>query len=89
MDAKSDRISEIFNGEKIFLTGGTGFMGKVFIERLLRLTNVDKIYLLVREKRNKKPSERVEEIFQNPVSDFYCKFNKFYEKLKKPAGCEN
>ena len=71
MDAKSDRISETFNGEKIFLTGGTGFMGKVFIERLLRLSNVDKIYLLVREKRNKKPSERVEEIFQNPVSEFY------------------
>ena len=71
MDAKSDRISETFNGERIFLTGGTGFMGKVFIERLLRLSNVDKIYLLVREKRNKKPSERVEEIFQNPVSEFY------------------
>lgn len=88
MDAKSDRISEIFNGEKIFLTGGTGFMGKVFIERLLRLTNVDKIYLLVREKRNKKPSERVEEIFQNPVSDFIANLINFYEKLKKPAGCE-
>lgn len=68
MEMKTDRISETFNGERIFLTGGTGFMGKVFIERLLRLTNVDKIYLLVREKRNKKPSERVEEIFQNPVS---------------------
>ena len=64
----SDRISESFNGESIFITGGTGFMGKVFIERLLRLTKVDKIYLLVREKKNKGASERIEEIFLNPVS---------------------
>jgi Male sterility protein len=43
-------------------------MGKVFLEHLLRFTQVDKIFLLVREKKNKMPSERVKEIFQNVVS---------------------
>lgn len=61
-------ISDSFKNQRIFVTGGTGFMGKVFIERLLRTTEVEKIYLLIREKKNKKASERLREIFEDPVS---------------------
>lgn len=48
---------------------GTGFMGKVFIEKLLRYTEVDKIYMLMRIKKGKSPEERLQaDIFSNPVS---------------------
>lgn len=46
---------------------GTGFMGKVFVEKLLRLTDVGKIYMLMRVKKGKNPKERLVDTFSNPV----------------------
>ncbi|KAL7034835.1 hypothetical protein ACKWTF_008124 [Chironomus riparius] len=69
MAAEEDRLAKAFENKVIFLTGGTGFMGKIFIERLLRDTEVSKIYLLVRPKRGKTPRQRVTEIFNDPLFD--------------------
>lgn len=63
-----DRIAEMFNGKTIFITGGTGFVGKPLIEKFLRSTNVKKIYLLIRPKKGKQPHERIKDIFNNVVS---------------------
>ncbi|KAG5668783.1 hypothetical protein PVAND_016709 [Polypedilum vanderplanki] len=68
-----DRISKIFDNKIIFMTGGTGFMGKVFIERLLRDTNVKKILILIRSKKSKSCEERLKEFFDDPL------FNKLKE----------
>lgn len=39
-------------GKTILLTGGTGFLGKVVVERLLRVApEIERIYLLIRETR--------------------------------------
>lgn len=52
-------------------------MGKVFIEKMLRLTEVDKLYLLMRPKKGKNPKDRLVDVFANPVS--LCKiFYKLY-----------
>src|SRR5437588_1274505 len=49
--------TEIFNGRKIFLIGGTGFLGKVTLSMLLhRFPNVGRIYVTVRA-RSKEESE--------------------------------
>src|SRR5438105_7832212 len=48
---------EIFNGRKIFLIGGTGFLGKVTLSMLLhRFPNVGRVYVTVRA-RSKEESE--------------------------------
>jgi len=51
------------------IPSGTGFIGKVFIERLLRTTEVAKIYMLMRHKKGKDPKERLIDVFNNPVSE--------------------
>eukprot|EP00775_Hariotina_reticulata_P007405 gene7405-7614_t len=54
--------SDEFDGESVFLTGGLGFLGSVVLEKLLRCTNVKKVYLLVRSKRDKSAPKRVEQL---------------------------
>ncbi|XP_066144968.1 putative fatty acyl-CoA reductase CG5065 [Euwallacea fornicatus] len=64
-----DRIKELFIGKTLFITGGTGFMGKVLIEKLLRVCGDVKLILLVRGKKGKPPKERIREIFAGPLFD--------------------
>ncbi|XP_034665873.1 fatty acyl-CoA reductase wat-like [Drosophila subobscura] len=43
----------------VFITGATGFLGKVIIEKLLRSTDVKRIYILIRGKRGRNIRERI------------------------------
>lgn len=64
-----DRISESFAGKTIFITGGSGFLGKVLIEKILRkCSDIERIYLLLRPKKGSNPKQRVETIFSSVVS---------------------
>ena len=69
-----NRVADMLAGRAILITGGTGFMGKVLLEKILRTcSDVDTIYLLIRAKKGKEPCQRVEELFASPVSDFNIK----------------
>jgi hypothetical protein len=70
MSKLPNRVADMLAGRSILITGGTGFMGKVLLEKILRSCgDVDTIYLLIRNKKGKEPRQRVEEIFASPVSD--------------------
>ncbi|KAK0080274.1 hypothetical protein PV326_008262 [Microctonus aethiopoides] len=48
-DTGKSEIQEFFVGQSIFLTGSTGFLGKCFVEKLLRsCPGIKKLYLLIR-----------------------------------------
>ena len=54
-------IKEYYAGKTIFLTGTTGFVGKVVLEKILRsLPMVKKIFIMVRGKRGITVRERFE-----------------------------
>ncbi|XP_018905583.2 fatty acyl-CoA reductase wat [Bemisia tabaci] len=74
-------IQEFFNGTSVFITGGTGFLGSVLLEKLIRCCpGIKKVYLLVRPKKGKEITERFNEIFDSPI----------FERMKKevPAYLE-
>ncbi|XP_037823658.1 putative fatty acyl-CoA reductase CG5065 isoform X2 [Lucilia sericata] len=61
-------ITEFFRNREIFITGGTGYLGKSLIEKLLReCPDISKMYLLIRPKRNKTPLERLKEFSEDLV----------------------
>lgn len=56
-------VSEWYSGRSVFITGGTGYMGKVLVEKLLRdCDNIKLIYILCRPKRGFSPAARIEQI---------------------------
>lgn len=64
-------IPEFYNNRDVFITGATGFVGKVLIEKLLRsCPGIRRIFLMLRPKRTRTISARMEEIKNTPVSYF-------------------
>ncbi|MDQ2672353.1 MAG: HAD-IB family hydrolase [Actinomycetota bacterium] len=54
-------LGEAYEGKKILLTGGTGFLGTALVEKILRsLPDLGCLYLLIRPYRGKSAAERFE-----------------------------
>lgn len=65
-------IKEFYNNSTILITGGTGFLGKVLIEKILRsCEQVQCVYVLLRPKRGLTSDQRYTELIQNPVIFFF------------------
>lgn len=63
-------IPEFFTGRDVFITGSTGFMGKILVEKLLfSCPDIARIFLLIRQKKNASAQDRVKELIELPVFD--------------------
>lgn len=59
-------IQEFFRDASVLITGGTGFMGKALIEKLLRsCPHLKRIYLLIRIKKGKSAQDRLKDILED------------------------
>lgn len=64
----STSIPEFFKGRDVFMTGGTGFVGKCLIEKLLRsCPDVGTIYVLARPKKGVPAEQRLKVFTDCPV----------------------
>ncbi|GBN08699.1 Putative fatty acyl-CoA reductase CG5065 [Araneus ventricosus] len=69
-------IPAFYEGRSVFITGATGFIGKVLVEKLLRsCPGIQTVYILMREKRGKEPKQRLEELLNCKVFDLVKKEN--------------
>ena len=62
-------ISDFYAEKTIFITGATGFLGKIVTEKLLRdCPLVKKLFLLTRSRRGVNPQQRIDNILDSGVS---------------------
>lgn len=63
-------IADFYKGRTVFITGGTGFMGKVLVEKLLRsCPEIERIYLLMRPAKGQSVDTRLQDLIQNQVKN--------------------
>ncbi|NXF57508.1 FACR1 reductase, partial [Ciccaba nigrolineata] len=82
-------VSAYYNGKNVLITGATGFMGKVLVEKLLRSSpEVKAVYILVRPKAGQSMQERVANMLKCKVFDRVREdCPNFHEKIK-PINAE-
>ena len=62
-------IAQFYARRDVFVTGGTGFLGKCLIEKLIRsIPEIGRVMVLVRPKRGKTVKERIETLLSSKVS---------------------
>ncbi|KAI1705671.1 male sterility protein domain-containing protein [Ditylenchus destructor] len=87
-EVNSWRVAEAFEGRCVFVTGASGFLGKVLVEKLLySIPQIKNIYLLIRPLKNLTPKERLEKILQSPIYGRIRASNEeLFKKLVPIAG---
>jgi fatty acyl-CoA reductase len=67
MHATSYSIKREFAGAHALITGASGYLGSVLLEQLLRTTDVERVYLLLRPRRGQSVQERASKLLQGPL----------------------
>lgn len=63
-------IKKFYEGAEVFITGGSGYIGKILIEKLLRsCPGIKTIYLLLRVTKGKTGAQRVYDLADNLVTE--------------------
>ncbi|KPP62270.1 fatty acyl-CoA reductase 1-like [Scleropages formosus] len=63
-------VADYYAGKNVLITGATGFMGKVLVEKLLRsCPEVHALYILVRPKASQSMQERVKNMMKSKLFD--------------------
>lgn len=69
--SNSTPVRRMFDGRSIFITGASGFIGRVLLEKLLRTyPGIKRIYILMRSKKNTLPKDRLhKQLLKVPIFD--------------------
>ncbi|XP_049883844.1 putative fatty acyl-CoA reductase CG5065 [Pectinophora gossypiella] len=81
-------VADFYADKSVFITGATGFMGKVLVEKLLRCCpQLKSIYVLMRAKKGQGTRERLEDFVSSKVfENLQNESPKVFNKLKVVPG---
>lgn len=66
------KIVQFYKNKCVLVTGATGFFGKLIVEKLLRsCTDIDTIFIVVREKKGKNVQVRIDELYNDQVNSIF------------------
>ncbi|XP_053677824.1 fatty acyl-CoA reductase wat-like [Anopheles nili] len=68
-DTCGSKVIEFYQDSVVLITGASGFLGKVLLEKLLRCLDARKIYVLIRRKRDYSAQMRLEQILKSMLFD--------------------
>jgi len=79
---QNSETCQFYKNKTLFVTGVTGFCGKVFFEKIARvLFPVKRVYVLIRSKKDQSAQERLDELLRSKIFSFHQysvnQFNKF------------
>ncbi|KAM7178659.1 fatty acyl-CoA reductase 2 isoform 2-T3 [Macrochelys suwanniensis] len=82
-------IAAYYNRKTVLITGATGFMGKVLMEKLLSSSpDVEAVYILVRPKAGQSMQERVANMVKSKVFDRVREDCPHFQEKIKPINAE-
>lgn len=79
--ADISNIIDFYKAREVLITGGTGFVGKSLIEKLLRsCPDIGRIFVLIRRKQSQSLNQRLNILKSSKVSInlFYLNFVRIY-----------
>ncbi|XP_043483842.1 fatty acyl-CoA reductase wat-like [Leptopilina heterotoma] len=80
-------IQQFYTDQSIFITGGTGFLGTLLIEKLLRsCPKLKTIYILARQKKGKQIQDRVKEMTNLQIFEPLRAIDPNFEKKLVPMS---
>ncbi|XP_029042874.1 fatty acyl-CoA reductase 1 [Osmia bicornis bicornis] len=83
--SNNGQIRQFYAGKRILLSGATGFFGTSILEKLLRTClEIDKIYVLIRPKKNMSIKQRMKNYFENTAFDTLRKVNPNFMSKVEP-----
>nr|CAD7203742.1 unnamed protein product [Timema douglasi] len=81
---RSTPIQEFYRDRSVFMTGASGFCGKILLSKLLRsCPYIGNIFILIRPKKNKSIAQRLEALLSEPVLVDLMESKKHQDVLKK------
>ncbi|XP_050668708.1 fatty acyl-CoA reductase 1-like isoform X1 [Leptidea sinapis] len=67
-DEQYKKVADYYAGKSVLLTGATGFVGKVLLERLLyNCADIENVFVLIRPKKGLSAQKRLEQMTNAPI----------------------
>jgi fatty acyl-CoA reductase len=86
MGPKTYSIQEHFAGSTVLLTGSSGYVGALTLEKLLRSTDIKRIYVLLRAKRGESAQARLAKQLQQSAIMHLLRGNPVLDKVVAVCG---
>lgn len=64
----ASNVKHFYSNVNVLISGPSGLVGKLLIQKLLRECDISGIYIIIRDKKQKSAVERGLEIFEDAVS---------------------